>query len=75
MKCKDSVKYTVMKALEDRSGSVEFHQMREERGTFRLRKDELSYDDELFRHFPERYLDMLEGFEDLAVGDAATGGG
>ena len=74
MKCKNSVKYTVMKALEDRSGSVEFHQMREERGTFRLRKDELSYDDELLRHFPERYLDMLEGFEDRTVGDAATGG-
>lgn len=74
MKCKDSVKYAVMKSLEERSGSVEFHQMREERGTFRLRKEELTCDDELFVHFPERHLDMLEGFEDLTVGDAATGG-
>lgn len=74
MKCKDSVKYTVMRALEGRSGSVEFHQMREERGKFNLRKDELTYDDELFMDFPHRHLDMLEGFEDLTVGDAASGG-
>ena len=74
MKCMESVKYTVMKALEDRSGSVEFHQMREERGTFNLRKDELIYDDELFVHFPERHLDLLEAFEDLTADDTANGG-
>ena len=34
MKCKESAKYAVMKALEDRSGVVEFYEMREERGTF-----------------------------------------
>ena len=74
MKCKESVKYTVMKALEGRSGSVKFYEMREERGTFNLRKDELIYDGELFVHFPERHLDILEGFEDLTAGDAVTGG-
>ena len=74
MKCKESVKYTVMKALEDRSRSVEFREMREERGTFNLRKDELIYDGELFVHFPERHLGILEGFEDLTAGDAASGG-
>ncbi len=74
MKCMESVKYTVMKALEDRGGSVEFHQMREERGTFNLWKDELIYDDEIFVHFPERHLDLLEGFEDLTADDTAIGG-
>ena len=74
MKCKESVKYTVMKALEDRSGSVEFHEMREERGTFDLRKDELIYAGELFVHFPQRHLGLLEGLEDLTAGDAGTGG-
>ncbi len=74
MKCMESVKYTVMKALEDRSRSVEFYEMREERGTFNLRKDELSYDDELFVHFPEQHLDLLEGFEDLTARDTGTGG-
>ncbi len=67
MGCRESVKYTVMKALEDRSGSVEFYEMREERGTFNLRKGELIYDDELFVHFPKRHLDLLEGFEDLTA--------
>ena len=74
MKCKESVKYTVMKALEDRSKSVEFREMREERGTFNLRKDELIYDGELFVHFPQRHLGILEGFEDLTASDAASGG-
>ena len=73
MKCKESAKYTVMKALEKRSGSVKFYEMREERGTFNLRKDELIYDGELFVHFPQRHLDLLEGFEDLTVRDAGTG--
>ena len=48
--------------------------MREERGTFNLRKDELTYDGELFVRFPERHLDLLEGFEDLTAGDTGTGG-
>ena len=74
MKCKESVKYTVMKALEGRSGSVEFYEMREERGTFDLRKDEMIYGGELFVHFPKRYLDLLEGFEDLTGRDTETGG-
>ena len=74
MKCMESVKYTVMKALEDRGGSVEFHQMREERGTFNLWKDELIDDDEIFEHFPKRHLDLLEGFEDLTADDTAIGG-
>lgn len=74
MKCKESAKYTVMKALEDRSRSVEFYQMREERGTFNLRKDKLDYEGELFVHFPQRHLDFLEGFDDLTAGDGASDG-
>ena len=73
MKCKESSKYTVMKALEGRSGSVHFYEMREERGAFTLRKDELIYEGELFVHFPERHLDLLEGFEDLTARDTETG--
>ena len=72
MKCKESVKYTVMKALEDRSRSVEFYEMREERGTFNLGKHELVYDDELFVHFPRRDLSVLEGFEDLTAGNGVS---
>ena len=48
--------------------------MREERGTFNLRKDELICDGELFVHFPQRHLDLWEGFEDVTAGDAGTGG-
>ena len=73
MKCEDSAKYTVMKALEGRSGSVEFYEMREERGTFSLRKDGLPYGGELFVNFPQRHLDIMEEFEDLTAADAASG--
>ena len=72
MKCKQSAKYTVMKALEDRNGSVEFYEMCEEPGTFNLRKDELGYEGEFFVHFPRRHLDLLEGFDDLIACDSAS---
>ena len=74
MKCKESAKYTIMKALECRDGSVKFYEMREERGTFNLRKDEMGYEGELFVHFPRRHLSILEGFEDLTAGDGASEG-
>lgn len=73
MKCKEAAKFTIMKALENWRGSVAFYEMREERGTFNLRKDEMDYGGELFAHFPERHLDLLEGFEDLTCRDAETG--
>ena len=73
MKCEESVKFTVMKALKNRSRQVKCYEMREERGTFTLGKNELTYDDELFVHFPVRHLDLLEGFEDLTAGESATG--
>ena len=74
MECTGSSKYTVMKALENRSGSVRFFEMCEGRGTFTLRKNEVTYDDELFVRFPQRHLDLLEGFEDLSAAESATGG-
>ena len=74
MRCKDSVKFTIMKTLQARRGSVKFYEMRENRGTFKLRKEEMAYDNELFVHFPRRNLDCMELFEDLTEGDAVTGG-
>ena len=73
MKCKESAKFTIMKALEKWKGSVAFYAMCEERGTFNLRKDEMDSGGELFAHFPQRHLDLLEGFEDLTGLDTETG--
>ena len=74
MRCKDSAKYTIIKALESRRGSVKFYEVREERGTFDLRKDELGYEDELFSRFPRRHLDLLEAFEVLPADHGAGEG-
>ena len=63
LKCKGSAKYITMKVLKGRERSVEFYEMREEFGTFELRKCELTYDDEMFVHFPRRHLSILELFE------------
>ena len=70
MRCRDSAKYTIMKALECRNGSAKFYEMREESGTFNLRKDELGYEDQLFTYFPRRHLNILEALE---VGPAGRG--
>ena len=67
MRCKPSAMYAIVKALECRKPPVEFYELREERGTFDLRKDALSRDDQLFSHFPQRHLSLLEGFEDVSV--------
>ena len=65
MRCKDSVKYSVMKALEDRERPIIFYELSEKRGAFDLRKDTLHYGEELFVHFPRRHLSILEGFSAL----------
>jgi len=75
MKCRASAKYTIMKALECRERPVRFYEMREERGTFHLRKDDLDYGGELFMNFPRWYLGLLKGFEDLTADETASGGG
>ena len=73
MKCKESAKYAVMTALKKRDRAVEFYEIREERGAFNLKKYPLSYDDELFVHFPRRDLSLLEGFEAVTVRETTTG--
>ena len=73
MKCKESAKYAVMTALKKRDRAVEFYEIREERGDFNLKKYPLSYDDELFVHFPRRDLSLLEGFEAVTVRETTTG--
>ena len=62
LKCEAVGKYIAMKALEGREYPVEFYEIREEFATFNLKKHALSYDDELFAHFPRRYLAILELF-------------
>ena len=65
LKCEAVEKYIAMKALEDRERPVEFYEIREEFATFNLRKHALSYDDQMFVHFPTRQLSILECFEPL----------
>ena len=67
MRCKPSAKYAIAKALECRNPPVEFYELREERGTFNLTKEALRRDDEIFAHFPENYLAILEGFDVVSV--------
>ena len=63
MRCEISVKYGVMSALRYREGDVGFCELREEPGSFDLRKDPLDYNDELFLGLPSRSLSAVEGFE------------
>ena len=65
LECESSAKYITMKVLEDRERSIEFFEIREEFGTFNLPKRALTYDDEMFVHFPRRHLSILELFEPL----------
>ena len=63
LKCEAAERYIAMKALEGRERPVKFYEILEENdGTFNLRKDALSYDDETFVRIPRRYLSILEGF-------------
>jgi hypothetical protein len=65
MRCKESVKYAVVKALEGRDRQVRFYQMREVPDTFRLKKYVLNDDDELFVYLPRRFASLYEAFEHL----------
>ena len=74
MKCRDSAKYTIMKALECRERPVRFYEMREERGTFHLRTADLDDGGELFAYFPRRHLGLFEELEARTADEAASGG-
>ncbi|NTF47040.1 DUF2971 domain-containing protein [Agrobacterium rhizogenes] len=65
MRCKPSVMYAVVRALEDRDRPVRYYEMREVRGTFRLRKFALNTD-ELAASLPRRSRSIIEAFEDLS---------
>ena len=68
MRCQQTVKYAVMKALEFREPRPCFTELREERGGFDLRTVPLSYEDGMFRHFPTRFRTIVEGFEAIPHG-------
>ncbi len=65
MRCAASVKYTIAKALEAKRPQVKFFELREEAGTFKLKKCPLSRDDELFVYFPRRGRDAIEAFSKI----------
>ena len=67
LKCTAAIKYIVMKTLEGRCRPVKFFEMREEAGSFELKKYALCHDDELFIHFPRRYLSILEAFASVQL--------
>ena len=74
-RCKASVKYTVMKALQGRCRQAKFYEMREVPSTFELKKCVFGDDDELFVHFPRRSLSVYEVFRNLALGSSPAKAG
>ncbi|MEH2515267.1 hypothetical protein V1279_000840 [Bradyrhizobium sp. AZCC 1610] len=69
IRCESAVKYAVVKALEDRRRPVRFYEMRELRGTFRLKKCALDTD-ELCAFFPRRFRSIYEAFETVSEVEA-----
>ena len=65
MRCEDSTKYAVMKALEDRERQVSFYEMQELPGSFRLKKQALNCGDETFMGFPVCHQAIIDDFDDL----------
>ncbi len=64
VRCSDTVKYAVIKALEGRERVVEFFEVRETPGRFLLRKRTM-YPEELLALLPMRSLSISEGFEQV----------
>lgn len=64
IRCKPTVKYAIVKALENRRRPVQFNEMHEVPGTFQLRKHRLDVN-ELGVSLPRRSRDALEAFENL----------
>lgn len=62
MRCKEAVKYAIVKALDDRRRRVRFYEMREVHGTFNLRKCSLD-DGEMRAFLPRRSRDSREAFD------------
>ena len=66
IRCNESTKYAVMKALEGREHEVKFFEMREVPGTFRLKKRALDHGDELFASYPIRAVSVYDDFDDIS---------
>jgi len=66
MRCRVSVKYAVVSALDNRRRGVRFYEMREVRGTFNLKKCPLD-DGEMRVYFPRRSRDVHEAFEPVTL--------
>lgn len=62
MRCPDSVRHTVVKALEGRDGDVKFYEIREYRADFKLKRHHFDGRD-IAVGYPARALSALEGFE------------
>lgn len=66
LRCPDTVKYTVVKALTGRVRPISFYEMREVSGNFELEKRALDIDDALAL-WPRRAVSVLEAFETVEV--------
>jgi hypothetical protein len=64
IRCKSTVKFTIVQALANRQRPVRFFEMREVSGTFRLRKYTLDID-ELSASLPRRSRSIFEALEEL----------
>lgn len=63
MRCSDSVKYAVIRSLEERDGkAAAFYEIRATAGTFRLKRYRVDVD-ELRRSYPRRARSVLEDFD------------
>lgn len=64
MRCSNAVKFTVVRALAERSRSIRFYEIRERRGRFLLGRYVLDTD-ELTSSMPRRSLDVYELLDDI----------
>ena len=67
MRCAESTKYTVMKALDGREHPVKFHEIHEDPGTLLLKIRALNFDDARFSDYPRRAVSVFDEFEDLTA--------
>jgi len=65
-RCTDSVKHAVARAMDERQTRVRLYEMREVRGTFKLKRFPLDVD-ELARYYPRRARALLEAFDEVEV--------
>jgi hypothetical protein len=65
LRCPNTVKFAVVKAIEQRVPQVAFYEMREARNSFELSKSPLELDEALAL-WPRRSLSLLENFDALA---------